>query len=102
MSECGKQPYFFMFLGIFCFFEQLFFTKSIQCEEAGIISLLQTSSEVLFGFFFQIIVFHDTPDWWSISGAILVVIAVTIIPARKYFLEAKSGNESLLKRFIKC
>lgn len=40
------SPYLIMIVGIFSFYAQLFITRAIQIEEAGIVSVVRTSSEV--------------------------------------------------------
>ena len=76
---CGNQSYLFFLLGILAFFAQLFFTKAIQIEAAAIISIFQTTSQVFFSFILQIVIFYIYPDMWSISGAVLVVLAVSLV-----------------------
>ncbi len=98
-AECGLQSYFFMAHGFLSFLDQIFIVKAIQCEEAGIVSLAQTTSKVVFGFIFQMSIFHVIPDWWSISGALVVTISVLLISARQIVM--KMSSESKVRRFLK-
>ncbi len=42
----GYTPYLIILLGVCAFFGQLFLTKAVQLEEAGIVSVVRSSSEV--------------------------------------------------------
>ena len=43
----GFTPYLVMLVGIGSFYAQLFITRAIQIEEAGVVSVVRTSGEVM-------------------------------------------------------
>lgn len=42
----GYTPYLIFLIGILSFYAQLLLTRAIQIEEAGVVSVIRTSSEV--------------------------------------------------------
>lgn len=56
----------------------------MSCREAGLVSVTRASAEVVFAFLFQIVIFRELPDVWSILGALLVTTSVLLTSARKW------------------
>ena len=69
-------------IGIFGFCGQYFMTKSTQFISGSIASLIR-STDVIFGYLWQILIFHSKPTLITIIGAIFVVIAVIVIAMQK-------------------
>lgn len=86
------DPWLVMSVGLSSFLGQIFFTKSLQVEEAGIISVVQGCLELILAFLFQITIFHHIPNVQTIIGAIFVLIAVILTGLRKYMLTLPSDN----------
>lgn len=86
MPECGLSPWLLMILAVLSFYGQLLLTMALQAEEAGLVSVTRSSSEVAFAFIFQIIMFRQMPDLYSVLGALLVTSAVLLTSARKWVI----------------
>ncbi|CAG2103094.1 unnamed protein product, partial [Medioppia subpectinata] len=73
-------------VAIFSFYGQLLLTKALQAEEAGLVSIVRASSELIYSFVFQITIFKEIPDKWSVFGAVLVMSSVLMTTARKWII----------------
>ncbi|XP_076345482.1 solute carrier family 35 member G1-like [Tachypleus tridentatus] len=82
---CGIGQFLGVALGLFSFLGQIFFTKALQIEQAGFVSIVRAAADIIFAFLWQVLFFKEIPDVWSISGAIIVSICVLITSARKWF-----------------
>lgn len=69
-------------VGIFGFGGQLFMTKSTQFVEASVGSLVR-STDVVFAYLWQILIFGVTPTYITVIGSICIVSAVVIIAIRR-------------------
>lgn len=54
--------------------------------------------QAFFAFVFQIIIFKEMPDWYSIAGAILVLSSVFLLSFRKYIISLPDDSPTK-KRF---
>nr|XP_046916556.1 solute carrier family 35 member G1-like [Dermatophagoides farinae] len=86
LPTTGYTPYLIFLIGILSFYAQLLLTRAIQIEEAGVVSVVRTSSEAFFAFILQIIFFQQIPDLFTMIGAILVLSAVFLLSFRKYII----------------
>ncbi|RWS04383.1 solute carrier family 35 member G1-like protein [Dinothrombium tinctorium] len=84
LPDCGIAPWFLMALGILSFYGQLLLTRALQMEEAGLVSVIRAASEVFFAFIFQIFLFKQLPDLYSVFGALLVTTSVLLTSIRKW------------------
>ncbi|CAG7725061.1 unnamed protein product [Allacma fusca] len=73
-------------IGICGFFGQILLTKALQLENAGPVAVARTMDIVL-AFFYQITLLHDTPDWKSYLGSVLVVSCVLLTAFRRWYRE---------------
>ncbi|CAG2174279.1 unnamed protein product, partial [Oppiella nova] len=85
-------------VAIFSFYGQLLLTKALQAEEAGLVSIVRASSEVIYSFVFQITIFNEIPDKWSVFGAVLVMSSVLMSSIRKWFVTLPK-NSTVKKSF---
>lgn len=77
-------PWFLMILAVLSFYAQLLLTKALQLEEASLVSVTRSSSEVICAFVFQIFLFGQLPDVYAMIGSVLVTSSVILTAARKW------------------
>ena len=94
LPNCGASPWLLMILAVLSFYGQLLLTMALQVEEAGMVSVTRSSAEVAFAFLFQIIIFREFPDVWSIIGASLVTAAVILTSARKWVISLPDDHKA--------
>lgn len=76
----------------FCgFMGQILLTKALQSENALPIAVTRTFDIVL-AFFYQITLLHDTPDWYSYLGSVLVVSCVLLTAFRRWYKESTKNK----------
>lgn len=99
LPQGGMIPWLIMLLAVVSFYGQLMLTKALQCEEAAIVSMTRSASEVVIAFLCQIAIFRDVPDWFTVLGAILVTVSVLLTSTRKWVLSLPpdSRRRKLLK-----
>ncbi|GFR14852.1 solute carrier family 35 member G1 [Trichonephila clavata] len=81
---CGYQGVYVIAIGFFSYFGQILLTLAFQCENAGPVMTSRASSEIVLCFLFQILIFHDKPDVFSVSGAFLVGICIIFVGLQKW------------------
>lgn len=96
LPTTGYSAYLITILAVLSFYGQLLLTKAIQLEEAGVVSVVRVSGEAFFAFVFQVIIFGEMPDIYTIIGAILVLSSVFLLSFRKYVISLP--DESNIKR----
>ncbi|XP_003409051.1 solute carrier family 35 member G1 [Loxodonta africana] len=89
LPYCGLDRLFLILIGLFGLGGQVFLTKAVQIEKAGLVAIMRTM-DVVFAFVFQIIFFNDVPTWWTVGGALCVVASSTGAAIRK----CQSSNEA--------
>lgn len=82
----GNAPWLLIALAVLSFYGQLLLTRALQAEEASIVSLVRSSSEVVCAFIFQIVIFNSLPDVYACIGALLVTSTVVLTSLRKWAL----------------
>ncbi|XP_045147299.1 solute carrier family 35 member G1 [Echinops telfairi] len=88
LPHCGLDRLFLILIGLFGLGGQVFLTKAIQIEKAGLVALTKTM-DVVFAFIFQIIFFNDVPTWWTVGGALCVVASSSGAAFRKWYQSCK-------------
>jgi len=91
-------PWLLMALGILSFYGQMLLTRALQAEEAALVSVTRSASEVFFAFLFQIVIFQQMPTVQSLIGASLVTSAVMLTSVRKYVIDLP--EEHLARRIF--
>ncbi|XP_034050422.1 solute carrier family 35 member G1 [Thalassophryne amazonica] len=81
---CGRDRWMLLLIAVFGIAGQAFLTKALQIEKAGPVALMRTMDVVL-SFFYQFIFFHLTPTWWSVGGALCVVVSTSGVALQKWF-----------------
>lgn len=81
---CGRDRWILMLIAVLGITGQTFLIKALQHEKAGPVSLMRTVDVVL-AFFFQFVFFHRTPTWWSLGGALCVVLSTSGVAFRKWY-----------------
>ncbi|XP_036903290.1 solute carrier family 35 member G1 [Sturnira hondurensis] len=83
LPYCGLDRLFLILIGLFGLGGQVFLTKAVQIEKAGLVALMRTM-DVVFAFIFQIIFLNDVPTWWTVGGALCVVASTAGAALRKW------------------
>ena len=98
IPECGYSGWLVMSVGALGYFGQIFFTKALSVEEAGIIVMVQCSMDLFLAFILQITIFHVVPDTCTVIGSLMVFSAVLLTSLRKYLITLP--DEHYLKRYL--
>ncbi|XP_008851305.1 solute carrier family 35 member G1 isoform X1 [Nannospalax galili] len=88
LPYCGLDRLFLIFIGLLGLGGQIFITKALQIEKAGLVAITKTM-DVVFAFIFQIAFFSDVPTWWTVGGALCVVASSTGATIRKWVQNSK-------------
>ncbi|KAF6111476.1 solute carrier family 35 member G1 [Phyllostomus discolor] len=88
LPYCGLDRLFLILIGLFGLGGQVFLTKAVQIEKAGLVALMRTM-DVVFAFIFQIIFLNDVPTWWTVGGALCVVASSAGVALRKWCQSSK-------------
>lgn len=88
LPNCGLDRLFLVLIGLFGLGGQVFLTKALQIEKAGLVAIMKTM-DVVFAFIFQIIFFNDIPTWWTVGGALCVIASSTGAAIRKWCQSSK-------------
>ncbi|CAL8085235.1 unnamed protein product [Orchesella dallaii] len=83
-------------VGVLWFLGNMFLVLALQVEEAGVVALIRTS-EVIFTFFWQMVILKVYPDLISLVGAALVVTGVVVVTLRKW-VESLNPTNALKER----
>jgi len=86
IPPCGQTRQLLLILGFMAFTAQVFLTVALQLEEANKMSILRKGWDIIFSFLFQIFIFKEFPNACSISGAILVALAIFLNGAKKFYV----------------
>ena len=99
---CGWDSVMYVLIASLGFVSNCTFTLSIQVQAAGIVSVLKASMDIIVAIFFQIIFFSEDPDIYSISGACLVIVSVSMMGLRNWLLTLpeESKTRKRLKYFL--
>lgn len=83
--QCGRDRWLVVALALFSFLGQILLTLSLQLEQAGPVAIAR-SADIVFAFVWQVLFFGETPNVWSVAGAVLVVSSVVLTGFRKWAL----------------
>ncbi|XP_074089436.1 solute carrier family 35 member G1 [Macrotis lagotis] len=83
LPHCGLDRLFLVLIGLFGLGGQVFLTKAVQIEKAGLVAIMKTM-DVVFAFILQIIFLNKMPTWWTVSGALCVVASSSGAVIRKW------------------
>lgn len=93
LPRCGTDRYLIVALAVFSFGGQILLTLALQLEQAGPVAIAR-SSDIVFAFIWQVLFFDESPNRYSVGGAILVLSSVLLTGLRKWAL-ALPENSSL-------
>ncbi|XP_055607778.1 solute carrier family 35 member G1-like [Uranotaenia lowii] len=93
---CGSDRMLVIALALFSFGGQILLTLALQYEQAGPVAIAR-SADIVFAFIWQIMFFKETPNVYSVLGALLVVSSVVLSGMRKWAL-ALPRDSDLRKR----
>lgn len=99
LPNCNTERWLIIALGLFSFIGQILLTISLQMEQAGLVAIAR-SADIVFAFVWQIIFFDETPNGYSIVGAVLVIFSVLLTAIKKWSLTL--SRESVIRKRLKC
>lgn len=99
LPACGSDRLLVLALGIFSFLGQILLTLALQLEQAGPVALAR-SSDIFFAFIWQMMVFNEAPNRYSLIGAALVVTSVVLSALRKWLLTLPTDNPLRLRLHV--
>ncbi|GBM02889.1 Solute carrier family 35 member G1 [Araneus ventricosus] len=82
--HCGIDAAYIVLLGVFSFVGLTMMLLALQCELAGPVSTVKAASDIGLAFLWQIVIFHEEPDSYSIIGSVLVVFSIVFIGFNKW------------------
>lgn len=84
LPPCGRDRWILMLIAVLGIAGQTFLTKALQIEKAGPVALMRTV-DVLLAFIFQFLFFNRAPTWWSLGGALCVVVSTSGVVLRRWY-----------------
>ena len=78
-----KNTFYVFLIGFFSFLGQSMMTLALQVEEAGTVSLLRKTDDILLAFALQILYFKEIPNALAVLGAVVITTSVLIYGGRK-------------------
>ncbi|GIX73386.1 hypothetical protein CEXT_187821 [Caerostris extrusa] len=75
-----------MLLGLFSYTGQTMLIMALQCECAGPVSTMKAASDIVLAFFWQTFLFSNSPDMFSVIGALLVGVSVVFVGVSKWVM----------------
>lgn len=99
LPVCSVDRWLIVALGVFSFLGQILLTVSLQMEQAGFVAIAR-SADIVFAFIWQIIFFGESPNGYSVAGALLVVFSVALTAVKKWTLALP--RESVMRRRLRC
>lgn len=96
--DCYLQGLYIIGLGTFSYIGQTLLTMSLQCELAGPVSTMRAAADIILAFLWQVVLFDNSPDALSISGAGLVGFSVIFVGLKKWAMSLPT--ESVQYRYI--
>ncbi|XP_074518715.1 solute carrier family 35 member G1 [Halichoeres trimaculatus] len=87
---CGRDRWMMMLIALLGVAGQTFLTKALQIEKAGPVALVRTFDVVL-AFIFQFLFFNRAPTWWSLGGALCVVLSTSGVALRKWYSSSRKS-----------
>lgn len=95
----GSQIGYLLLISHLTFAVQMFLTKALQIENASVVTIVKTSSDVIFGFVMQAVFLTVYPDMFSMFGGTFVLTGVLIIGLRK--IAQAAAPETVLRRRLR-
>ena len=83
VPACGQERWGVLVLALVAWVCQYASIKSLQLEEAHVISLLENATSIIVSLLYQIIIFNDIPNTIKIIGALLTLTSIIIIGLQK-------------------
>ncbi|XP_061612185.1 solute carrier family 35 member G1 [Phyllopteryx taeniolatus] len=90
IPACGQDRWMLMLIAVLGIAGQTFLTKALQVEKAGPVALTRTVDVVL-AFFFQFIFLGRAPSWWSLGGALCIVLSTSGVALRKWYSNSRKS-----------
>ncbi|EDV26351.1 uncharacterized protein TRIADDRAFT_54251 [Trichoplax adhaerens] len=96
LPQCGATRWLLIAVGVLGFLGQISFTNAIQLEKATLISIIRTT-DVIFGYILELIIFGSSPSLLSIFGSLLIIAGASALALKKWYdikSDRKDCNQS--------
>ncbi|KAK9765444.1 hypothetical protein K7432_006227 [Basidiobolus ranarum] len=93
LPDNSTQWMYLMMIGLTAFAGQVMLTKGLQLSPAGPGTLMR-NLDVIFAFTFGVFIFHETPNRFTILGAVLIIGSTIVVGLHKWRLSSSSGNSN--------
>ncbi|OQR69401.1 solute carrier family 35 member G1-like [Tropilaelaps mercedesae] len=84
-------------LAVLSFFGQLTLTFSLRTEEAGPVSVMRATVDIMLVFIWQVAFFREIPDLITIAGVVMVITCVIFTGFRKWALSLPETSNTRRK-----
>ncbi|XP_003744040.2 solute carrier family 35 member G1 isoform X2 [Galendromus occidentalis] len=84
-------------LAVLSFFGQLMLTFSLRTEQAGPVSVMRATVDIVLVFIWQVLFFEEIPDLVTIAGVILVMTCVIFTGFRKWAMSLPEQSNTRRK-----
>ncbi|XP_074602270.1 solute carrier family 35 member G1-like [Brevipalpus obovatus] len=98
MPNGWKEWMLIVALMLLSFFGQILLTKSLQIEQAAPVAIVRSATDIILAFVWQVWFFSQTPDPWSVIGALIVTFSIVLTSLRKWILSLPQ-HSSLRDKF---
>ncbi|XP_057682629.1 solute carrier family 35 member G1 [Corythoichthys intestinalis] len=90
LPPCGCDRWMLMLIAVLGIAGQSFLTKALQLEKAGPVALMRTVDVVL-AFFFQFVFLGQKPSFWSLGGALCIVVSTSGVALKKWYSSSRKS-----------
>ncbi|XP_055936604.1 solute carrier family 35 member G1-like [Argiope bruennichi] len=77
--HCGIQSILILLLGLFSYCSLSLVVMALQCEYAGPVIIVRAASDIGLAFLWQILIFNEVPDLYTIIGATSVLVSIILV-----------------------
>ena len=96
-AKCGWDQFLYVSIGVLGFATSATTTLAFQYEEAGIVAVARSCSEIIVAMIYQTIFFKNSPDLYNVGGGFLVIFALSVLGIRNWLLRLPENSKQRKK-----